>query len=232
MKKGDLKKAELIRTAEQLFCRNGYEQTSVQDILDILNTSKGSFYHHFPSKEALLEAMCRQRAETIAEELKKRLSASEMNLLEKLNACLSAMLPLKDEKVSFLLMILPVLDMPEGWSVKRAYQESLSEAFSGILSALLSEGSDSGILFCPHADVQAHLIGVLMNDLWEYICESIIRAEKTREQVDPSEMLVALDQYRSAVERMITAPYGSLSLMAMPELKSLIDAVHLHWKTI
>ena len=232
MKKGDLKKAELIRTAEQLFCRNGYEQTSVQDILDILNTSKGSFYHHFPSKEALLEAMCRQRAETIADELKDSLSASDINLLEKLNTCLSAMLPLKDEKVSFLLMILPVLDMPEGWSVKRAYQESLAEAFSGILSSLLSEGNDCGILFCPHADVQAHLIGLLMNDLWEHICQVIIRAEKAREQVDTSEVLVTLDQYRSAVERIITAPYGSLNLIAMPELKNLIDTVHMHWKTI
>lgn len=232
MRKGDLKKAELIRTAEQLFCRNGYEQTSVQDILDVLNTSKGSFYHHFPSKEALLEAMCQQRAETIAEELKDNLSASDMNPAEKLNACLSAMLPLKDEKVSFLLMILPVLDMPEGWSVKRAYQKSLSEAFAGVLAELLSEGTESGILFCPHADVQTHLIGLLMNDLWEYICEAIIRAEKTKNQVDLSEVLAALDQYRSAIERMISAPYGSLYLIGMPELKKLIDTVHIHWKTI
>ena len=62
MKKGDLKKQEILRTAESLFCRYGYEATSIQDVLDELKTSKGSFYHHFVSKEALLEEICRIRA--------------------------------------------------------------------------------------------------------------------------------------------------------------------------
>ena len=108
MKKGDLKKAELIQTAEQLFCRNGYEQTSVQDILDILQTSKGSFYHHFPSKEALLEAMCRQRAEALAQDVKKSLGAGG-SFQNRLNLCLEGMIPLSGERITFLLMILPVL---------------------------------------------------------------------------------------------------------------------------
>ena len=63
MRKGDIRKQEILATAEQLFCRNGYEQTSVQDIIDCLHSSKGSFYHHYASKEALLEGICRNRAE-------------------------------------------------------------------------------------------------------------------------------------------------------------------------
>ena len=39
MKKGDLKKQEILRTAESLFCRYGYEATSIQDVLDELKTS-------------------------------------------------------------------------------------------------------------------------------------------------------------------------------------------------
>ena len=62
MRKGDLKKQEILKTAESRFCRFGYETTSVQDILDDLHTSKGSFYHHFESKESLLEEICRSRA--------------------------------------------------------------------------------------------------------------------------------------------------------------------------
>ena len=55
MKKGDIKKQEIIQTAEMLFCRYGYNETSVQDILDAIHTSKGSFYHHFESKEQVLQ---------------------------------------------------------------------------------------------------------------------------------------------------------------------------------
>ena len=51
MRKGDEKRQAILDVAEKLFYTKGYEATSVQDILDVLDTSKGSFYHHFESKE-------------------------------------------------------------------------------------------------------------------------------------------------------------------------------------
>ena len=108
MKKGDLKKQEILRTAESLFCRYGYEATSIQDILDELKTSKGSFYHHFISKEALLEEICRIRAtgshSVIGESI-----PSGASPLKRLNMLYDEMIPLSGEKLSFLLMILPQL---------------------------------------------------------------------------------------------------------------------------
>lgn len=54
MRKGDEKRQAILDVAEKLFYTKGYEATSVQDILDVLDTSKGSFYHHFESKEQVL----------------------------------------------------------------------------------------------------------------------------------------------------------------------------------
>ena len=61
MKKGDLKRSSILETAERLFFEKGYEQTSIQDILDALSMSKGGFYHHFTSKEAILSEICDNR---------------------------------------------------------------------------------------------------------------------------------------------------------------------------
>lgn len=47
----------IITTATALFLEKGYEQTSIQDILDALHLSKGGLYHHFESKEAILSAV-------------------------------------------------------------------------------------------------------------------------------------------------------------------------------
>ena len=90
MKKGDLRKQEILHTAEQLFCRKGYEQTSIQDILDQLHSSKGSFYHHFISKEALLEGICRKRADQIFETLSLMIHEDD-SVTDQLDACLSGM---------------------------------------------------------------------------------------------------------------------------------------------
>ena len=40
-------------------CRSGYDATSVSDICREAGVSKGAFYHHFPSKQALFLAIMR-----------------------------------------------------------------------------------------------------------------------------------------------------------------------------
>ena len=66
MKKGDLRRQAILDTAEALFFERGYEETSVQDILDAMGLSKGGFYHHFESKMAVLEAVSARTGESDA----------------------------------------------------------------------------------------------------------------------------------------------------------------------
>ncbi len=43
----------ILESAYQLFSKNGYDACSVTDICQLAGVSKGAFYHHFPSKQAL-----------------------------------------------------------------------------------------------------------------------------------------------------------------------------------
>ena len=47
-------KSKIISAAWKLFYEQGYEQTTVEDIIFESSTSKGSFYHYFDGKDALL----------------------------------------------------------------------------------------------------------------------------------------------------------------------------------
>ena len=227
MKKGDLRKQEILDTAEQLFCRYGYEQTSIQDILDRLNTSKGSFYHHFTSKEALLEGICRNRAEQIHVAV---ISSADghANAVRKLDILLSGMIPFRDEKLAFLLMLLPIFRLPEGRMVRLAYCDALSEKFSPDLNSLLQEGHRKGELICPETDISAALILSIVNRLWTEICSDIISAEDNNTEADLSELLRLADLYRLTIERMVSVPYGSLSLVDIPALGHLAEQIHNH----
>ena len=62
---GDIK-ARVIEAAVDLFAAQGYDATSVQQIVVAAGTTKGGFYHHFAAKEELLYAMYH---ENIAEQL-------------------------------------------------------------------------------------------------------------------------------------------------------------------
>ena len=48
-------KRKLMETGIQLFDQNGFKSTSVQDIVQSLGVTKGTFYYYFSSKEELLK---------------------------------------------------------------------------------------------------------------------------------------------------------------------------------
>lgn len=50
-------KSKIVSAAWKLFYDNGYENTTIEDIIFESGTSKGSFYHYFESKDALLGSL-------------------------------------------------------------------------------------------------------------------------------------------------------------------------------
>jgi AcrR family transcriptional regulator len=47
-------KEKITETSIRLFEKNGFSETSIQDIVDSLGVTKGTFYYYFSSKEELL----------------------------------------------------------------------------------------------------------------------------------------------------------------------------------
>lgn len=50
-------KSRIVKSAWTLFYKNGYEETTVNDIIAASKTSKGTFYHYFKGKDALLSSL-------------------------------------------------------------------------------------------------------------------------------------------------------------------------------
>lgn len=50
-------KGRIVSAAWKLFYQHGYENTTVDDIIYESGTSKGSFYHYFSGKDALLSSL-------------------------------------------------------------------------------------------------------------------------------------------------------------------------------
>ena len=64
----------ILDAALQVIAKRGYSAAGVQEIIDLSDTSKGSFYFHFPSKEqmvmALLERMSDKLVNKVRESVK------------------------------------------------------------------------------------------------------------------------------------------------------------------
>ena len=75
-------KGRIISAAWKLFYEQGYEDTTVEEIIDESGTSKGSFYHYFNGKDALISTLAYLFDEKYAE-LMENMEES-MNSYEKL----------------------------------------------------------------------------------------------------------------------------------------------------
>lgn len=75
-------KGRIISAAWKLFYEQGYEDTTVEDIVFESETSKGSFYHYFDGKDALLGTLAYVFDEKY-EELKETMSP-DLDAMEKL----------------------------------------------------------------------------------------------------------------------------------------------------
>ena len=73
-------KSKIVKAAWTLFYKNGYDQTTVEDIINASKTSKGTFYHYFKGKEALLNSLSDlfdEKYEELAQSIDPELSACD-----------------------------------------------------------------------------------------------------------------------------------------------------------
>ncbi|SEQ01711.1 transcriptional regulator, TetR family [Amphritea atlantica] len=55
------KRHQIIEAADNLFYRQGFEHTSFADISTLVNISRGNLYHHFKTKDDILDAVIKVR---------------------------------------------------------------------------------------------------------------------------------------------------------------------------
>ncbi len=101
MKRADTK-GKIVSAAWKLFYEQGYEDTTVEDIITASGTSKGSFYHYFEGKDALLSSLSYLFDAKYAELIKT--IAPDMNSFDKLMYLNSELFGMIENSVSLDLL--------------------------------------------------------------------------------------------------------------------------------
>ena len=61
----DRRRRRAVYQAAKLFARNGYDQTTMQELASTMGLATGALYHYFGAKEQLLRAICDQLMEPL-----------------------------------------------------------------------------------------------------------------------------------------------------------------------
>ncbi len=83
-KKPEERKKELVDIAEQLFIKNGYEQTAVSDIVKKAKVAQGTFYYYFKTKEEILDLLTDRYIKSNVKGYEKIANQKGLDALEKI----------------------------------------------------------------------------------------------------------------------------------------------------
>ncbi len=217
MRKGEEKRQELLNAAEKLFCQQGYEKTSVQDILGVTGLSKGGFYHHFSGKDEVLAALCSRRTERAAAYTTEALNQAG-SPMSRINAVLRGFMPLRREEADFLGILLPVICKSEGRGVAMIYQDALENDFLPLLKAEIATAAATQVVFPPVKDMERVILNTV-NHAWMSVAAAMAAARENGQRLEPAACLALLEKYRRAIELLLDAPYGSIEVLRVEEVE-------------
>lgn len=151
---------KILDVAQKLFLEQGYEQTTIQDIVDNLGgMTKGAVYHHFKSKEEIINALAdKMFLENNPFSIVK--SRSDLNGLQKIQ--LAIMLNQDEsDKTELSKQAIPLLKNPR---ILAGMIESQKKYFTPALRELIEEGKNDGSIKTEYAKEISEIIPLL--EIW------------------------------------------------------------------
>jgi AcrR family transcriptional regulator len=137
------RREEILRTAAGVFAERGFHGASMRDIAARLGVRQAAIYYYFPSKTAILEAICRAGITAFVERLG-AIYAAALPSEEKVRRAICAHLePMLEQRFYVHAFLFQRRDLPKS---ARKPLDAQSHAYEALWRALIEEGQRSGAI--------------------------------------------------------------------------------------
>lgn len=211
------RKNQIIKTALELFKDKGYEDTPVSSIIEEAGISKGGFYHHYKSKEELLEDIAALFVDQVLGLIRKIVQREELSALEKLNSHIREVNALKKEKSAEVFIYLAELYAGgKNLQLERLIFDCGREKLAPLIKEIIEQGWREGDFKTDYPEEAAEIYVRLFLIHQREISELMVRALETRDREKFQEIMNrVLRKYsflQKVLEDVLGLPGGSLVL--------------------
>ena len=161
MKKGEKRKLELLQIAYKMFLARGYENTSVDEIIENAGIAKGTFYYYFKSKEQLLEDVISMMIDEEAQKAE-MIVGSDLPVPQKIAAVMAAFRLAQDEQA-----IGDALNQPENILMHEKTNRRIIDTIVPLLTEVVEAGVQEGVFACDHIPERVRIILIVSNGLFD-----------------------------------------------------------------
>lgn len=176
VKEAEERRKEILDVAERLFCTNGYDNTSTNDILRVIGIARGTLYYHFKSKEDILDAMIERILEEIVRRVRAVVTDDSIPVLERLtNAVLATNV---DNQTGAI--IIEQVHKPQNALMHSKMQEKLLRQISPYFVKIVQDGISQGIMQTEYPEDTIHMLLSYANMAFDHVIEYTEEEKKRR----------------------------------------------------
>jgi AcrR family transcriptional regulator len=214
----------IIQAATGLFYRQGIEATPIQAIINNVGIAKGTFYHHFASKEDLLTAVLGSLTERVLAEIDPILTDATTDGRTKLIYLFqkSSTIKMADFRQTLVLLQQMVHGSDPGF--QKAMEAAAMEKVVPLFERVLRLGEQDGSLDAPWPEQTARmLVNMFMGFQHQIAVLTLEAAAGSDEALQKIMSIYAASQ--CAIERLLGQSLGALPLFNAQEFMQKIQEV-------
>jgi AcrR family transcriptional regulator len=205
------KRNAILAGAQRLVFTKGYEQMSVQDVLDELQISGGAFHHYFDSRGALLDALIERIERESAQPLLPIIHDPNLTAIQKLQGFFSALDRLRMARKRDVIEAARVWYTDGNAIVRQRVDEALVTQRAPLLTGIVRQGVEEGVFTTPFPDYAGEVIMALLQGMGDAHARLLFSSAEERDQRSRVEAIVVIHAaYMEAIERVLGAPPNSL----------------------
>ena len=155
MKKGEKRKKMLLMIAYDMFLTQGYENTSVDKIIEKAQIAKGTYYYYFQSKEQMLEEVIDMMIKNETK-MAEQIIRTDISVPQKIVGILTSMKPTEEEQP-----IKNTLFQDENVLMHHKVRKKLIDTLTPLLSEVIKEGVNEGIFKCDNIPERVKMLLII-----------------------------------------------------------------------
>ena len=155
MKKGEKRKKMLLTIAYDMFLTQGYDNTSVDEIIEKAQIAKGTYYYYFQSKKQMLEEVIDMMIDNETK-MAEQIIRTDISVPEKIVGILTSMKPTEEEQP-----IKNTLFQEENVLMHHKVRKKLIDTLTPLLSEVIKEGVNEGIFECNNIPERVKMLLII-----------------------------------------------------------------------
>lgn len=148
VKEAEIRKKEILDAAATLFAEKGYDNTSTSDLLEAVGIAKGTLYHHFKSKEAIMDALIERQTDYVLAEARRIAADKSIPVEERMIRTILALHVDTEETEGNELI--EHLHKPQNALMHQKTKRIIFQSVPPILAGILEDGIDQGLYDTPY----------------------------------------------------------------------------------